>query len=380
MSKTGTILVLNQDVSGMNRYLIGEMEKNWDVTVEDVPYPTLPRYIRMARTIHPRGIAWKKRFDAAIIRYHTSPDSFQKRSEYAQHIVARYESKFDIAFQISGLFNSFAAVHDRPRILFASYNTFLAYHEWHPWAPFRDNEEFSRWYRLEKELYEEADAIMCTNRYVEQSFIRDYGLDAGRLHYVGYGFNFGYLPDVEKHYNSNTALFVGYDFERKGGPTLVEAFRLVQEEIPEVRLRIIGPSRLDVRYRAQGVEHIPRIRDRSLLQKYFSEADFFVMPSLCEPFGLVFLEAMAHKNACIGSTNNAMPEIISDGETGYLVEPGNTRQLAAYMKRLFTERELKETMGHAAFLRVQEDFTWPICGERMHAVFRLFENGQDLVS
>jgi glycosyltransferase involved in cell wall biosynthesis len=197
-----------------------------------------------------------------------------------------------------------------------------------------------------------------------QSFVEDYGLPESKLTYIGYGINFETVPDVEKNFDSNLALFVGYDFERKGGPTVVEAFQRVREEIRSARLRIIGPAHLDSRYLIEGVEYTPRIQDRQLMQEHFREADFFVMPSLCEPFGLVFLEAMAFKNACIGANQDAMPEIIDHGRTGYRIGAGDVDHLAYVMRQLFRDRGLRRTLGLAAWRDVQSRFTWRKCGDR----------------
>ncbi len=368
MVKRGTILVLNQDVSGMNRFLFEQLEKEWYLIVEDVPEPKAPKYIRMGLTFHPSILKWKTRLYASLLRYSISKRCFEKRSKYARRIVDRNRGKFDAALQIGGLFNSFQINADFHRIVFASFNTYLAYTQWRPWAPFESDEEFSRFYALERELYHNADCLLCTNKYVINSFMKNYELEADKLHYIGYGINFDVLPDIEKRDDLKIALFIGYEFERKGGPAVIEAFKAIREEIPDARLRIIGPLDLDKKYLVNGVEYLGRISDRNEIERHMSEASFFVMPSLCEPFGLVFLEAMAYKNACIGSTNNAMPEIIEHGKTGYLVSPGEVDELSMYMKNLFVDATLRRKMGIASFQRVQRHFTWDVCGERVRKI------------
>ena len=374
MNACGTVLVFNYNVSGMNRFLFRELKTEWNLIVEDIPHPVLPRYVLAALSFHPRKATWKKRYGLALTRYHTSAPCFRTRSRYARRVAANH-AEFDIAFQIGGLFNGLAAVRGRPRATFASFNMCLSRREWPPWAPFRSDAAYRQWLELEKELYVQTDHLLCTNRYVMRSFEQDYGIPPEKLHYIGYGINFDVLPDVKKTYRSRLALFVGYDFQRKGGPTVVEAFRLARKDFPDARLRIIGPTQLSAEYLVEGVEFVPRLADRAALQRHFTEADFFVMPSLCEPFGLVFLEAMAHKNACIGSTNNAMPEIIEHGRTGYVVEPGNAEALAEYMRRLFGNEDLRREMGDASLQRVQEHFTWAACGARVREVFRTMRSG-----
>jgi len=365
----GTVLVLNQDVSGMNRFLFRELSREWRLVVRDVPYPAVPRYLRLALTFHPHVPTWKRRFRGALDRYHASADCFRARSASARAAVAA-TPEADVVLQVAGTFDGLSAGAGRRRVAFASFNTTLARREWPPWAPFPDDDAFARWYELERDYYRRADCVLCTNGHVMDSFVRDYGLDWARLRYIGYGVNFEPLPEVVKGYDGRLALFVGYDFARKGGPTVVEAFRRVRKEVPDARLRVIGPASLGAECRGEGVEHVPPTRDRAALVRHLAEATFYVMPSVCEPFGLAFLEAMACKNACIGSARDAMPEVIEHGVSGYLVEPGDVAALAGHMKRLFTDRELARDMGEAAFRRVRERFTWAACGERARAALR----------
>jgi glycosyltransferase involved in cell wall biosynthesis len=366
---TGTVLVLNQDVSGMNPFLFREIARDWRVRIEDVGYPLLARVLSVAGAFHPRLRVWKRRANAALNAYFLSPSCFRARSRAARAALSRHAGRADLVLQIGGTFDGLTGAPVR-RALFASFNTALAYREWPAWAPFVDDRAFRRWYDLERACYHQADVILCTNRYAAASFVADYGVDPRRLFHIGYGVNFDSLPHTPKDPDSAVALFVGYDFVRKGGPTVVEAFRRVRREVPWARLRIIGPANLDERYLGDGIEHLPPVRDRAALQRHYLEARFFVMPSVCEPFGLAFLEAMGCGNACIGSTRNAMPEIIEHGRTGFLIEPGDVEALAEGMRRLFLEPGLAAEMGQAATRRLREEFLWPACGNRVRTALR----------
>ena len=82
------------------------------------------------------------------------------------------------------------------------------------------------------------------------------------------------------------------------------------------------------------------------------------MPSLFEPLGSVFFEAMAHALPCIGTDCCAMPEFISQGENGLLARPADARDLAARMLELASDPEKARAMGAEGFRRVRERFTW----------------------
>jgi glycosyltransferase involved in cell wall biosynthesis len=91
----------------------------------------------------------------------------------------------------------------------------------------------------------------------------------------------------------------------------------------------------------------------------------FALPSRCEPFGLVFLEAMVFGLPCIGTRRDAMPEIIEDGITGYLVETGDEATLADRLVHLLQDRNLAKRMGEAGHARVMSRFQWSHVAERM---------------
>ena len=155
---------------------------------------------------------------------------------------------------------------------------------------------------------------------------------------VGAGVNFDSGYDRPKVYDGRTILFVGKDFVRKGGPYLLEAFDLVRRRLPEARLVIVGPRESHER---DGVHLLGRVDDRNRLQQLYAEATLFVMPSLFEPWGNVFTEAMAHGLPCIGTSVGGVPDIIVDGETGYLFPPGDAEAMAEKVLWHFSHSALR---------------------------------------
>jgi alpha-maltose-1-phosphate synthase len=101
-----------------------------------------------------------------------------------------------------------------------------------------------------------------------------------------------------------------------------------------------------------------------------SSAAVFVCPSIYEPFGLVNLEAMACETAVVASRVGGIPEIVEDGETGYLVdydptEPESfTTALAARVEELLSDPALASRLGKAGRVRAIEHFSWPAIAAR----------------
>ncbi len=82
------------------------------------------------------------------------------------------------------------------------------------------------------------------------------------------------------------------------------------------------------------------------------------MPSQVEPFGFVFIEAMAQKLPCIGADAFAMPEIIEHGSTGYVVPVGDARALAERLIDVLGDPQAARQMGERGYARAVERYTW----------------------
>lgn len=149
----------------------------------------------------------------------------------------------------------------------------------------------------------------------------------------------------------------------KGHDTLIDIWPKVVSEIPGAALYVAGDgddrARLESKAAALGlggnVRFLGRVSDETLAELY-RDCAFFVMPSRDEGFGLVFLEAMRAGKACIGG-RGAAAEVIEDGETGIIVDPGSPEQILDAVIRLLREPEKRTRMGAAGTLRVKSRFT-----------------------
>jgi glycosyltransferase involved in cell wall biosynthesis len=219
-----------------------------------------------------------------------------------------------------------------------------------------------QWYRLEMQLYQQAGCVFARSGRMADLLIDFYEVEPDKVATVGAGVNFDSEYDRPKVYDGRTIIFVGKDFERKGGPCLLEAFDLVRRRLPEARLVVVGPRESHER---DGVQFLGRIGDRKRLQQLYAKATLFAMPSLFEPWGNVFTEAMAHGLPCIGTSVGGIPDIIVDGETGYLVPPGESEILAECILRVLLNPGLAQQMGERGYRRVMGRFTWDKVVERM---------------
>lgn len=161
-------------------------------------------------------------------------------------------------------------------------------------------------------------------------------------------------------------LFLGNVIERKGLHTLLQALRLSTFDL---RLDIVGSLTADPAYAKQMQEFVstrslsPRVTFHSSLNNQplidkLKSAHILVVPSSYEGFGIVYLEGMGFGLPAIGTTLGAASEVIDDGRTGFLIQPGNAQGLAEKLELLNERRDLLLEMSLAAQGRYQRQPTW----------------------
>lgn len=101
----------------------------------------------------------------------------------------------------------------------------------------------------------------------------------------------------------------------------------------------------------------------------YSNAEVFVCPSVYEPFGIINLEAMACNTPVVASATGGIKEVVVDGETGFLVEPGNPEDLAEHIKKLLDDRGLAATFGANGRKRVEEMFSWESIAKKTYDMY-----------
>jgi len=156
--------------------------------------------------------------------------------------------------------------------------------------------------------------------------------------------------------------FVGQLDERKGIRVLLAAFQRIKRELPQTRLVFVGQGPLRESIADEVKKH--NWGDAVLLPGFLDDIagvmqaiDILLLPSFWEGFGIVLIEAMAAGKPAISTDTSSMPEIIVDGQTGYIVPPGDAEALAERAIKLLRDSSLREKFGKAARQRVLEKFT-----------------------
>jgi len=169
-------------------------------------------------------------------------------------------------------------------------------------------------------------------------------------------------------------LAIGRHVPQKGFDVLLRAFALAKPPGHDLLIAGDGPENQSLRHLAEqlGIHssvHFPGKVNHDKAVSLFAGSSWFVLPSRHEPMGIVNLEAMAAGKAVIASNVGGVPELVLHEQTGLLVEADNPNALAAALRTLSDNADLRQRLG-AAGRRRAESFAWPALADQYEEVYR----------
>ncbi|WP_428533599.1 glycosyltransferase family 4 protein [Rhodopila sp.] len=290
-----------------------------------------------------------------------TPFMFRRLNRILSRDVARIVPEIDFVIQTQGLFS--ARLPGKPLLIYTDY-TFLDNLD----SSDHDKRLFRspRFLAYEAALYRSAEAVATTGSHVEQTLVTRYGCDPSRVTTIHVGANASTAPVATDlgRYAAKKVVFVGVEWERKGGPALIEGFLQASRKHQDASLSIIGCS--------PAVSHpritvIGRIPPEDVAQHY-AAGSVFCMPSLIEPLGIAAVEASLSGLPVIATKIGGFYESVTHGETGFLVPPNDPAAVGAALERLFDAPDLGRRMGLAGCERNRARFDWNQVGKRLRSI------------
>ena len=237
---------------------------------------------------------------------------------------------------------------------------------------------YARW------LYNRGvDAVVAISEGVRQVLVGS-GVDPARIHVVASGVDgarFAAADDVRRRerarHGLDAATFViatvGALETRKGHAVLLEALAALVDLPFQVLCAGAGSQAGALAARRDALGLAVRVRflgELADVVPLLAAADLVVMPSLQEGLGVAALEAMAAGKPVVASRVGGLVEVVDDGVTGILVEPGDATSLAAALRMLASDRDRAARFGAAGRARVERRFSMRAMAEGTVAVYR----------
>jgi glycosyltransferase involved in cell wall biosynthesis len=282
--------------------------------------PLYKAYSRLCRAFRMRGLS----------PFHAEPVVAQYAADAVRKIRAALP---DVVVAPAGSTFAWGVPADVP-LVYASDATFRLVENYHP--NYRNLSPAAREIaeRLERNTIARADLVLYPSEWAAESAVRDYGANRARVHVIPWGANLEEAPDrasvlSRREPGPCRLLFIGANWEEKGADIAVETLAELKDRGVQAELVICGctPPRPVTQ---DGLTIIPYLdkndrEQRNRLEQLYRDADFFLLPTRADCYGIVFCEAAAHGVPSVAPATGGVPGAIRDGETGILLQPNATK-------------------------------------------------------
>lgn len=274
-----------------------------------------------------------------------------------KNYIEKNPAKYAFTFQLQSLFNGNSFLV--PHFVYTDHVTLA--NDTYPDINPREYKRSNLFLKIEKNLYSKSTMCFTMSSNISQLLIHTYNIPVNKVKCVFAGGNIDIPYDNEGNtYSSKNILFIGIDWKRKGGPFLLSVFKEVQKKIPDVKLTIIGCS---PKIKIANVHVLGRLNP-SELGIHFKNATLFCLPTLREPFGLVFIEAMRYKLPIISNKIGALPDMVINGLNGYLLNY-NLNDYVEIMTKLLLNPSLCKQLGENGYLHATKQYDWDKVGQEL---------------
>ena len=197
---------------------------------------------------------------------------------------------------------------------------------------------------LYSKVYGRAAGLVAWSNWAKRSFVTDYTCREQDVAVIPPGVDLSEFKAGNRDHELPRILFVGGDFERKGGELLLEVFRARFRGRAELILVTRGNVRAE-----PGVEVHRELQPNSAkLRELYASSDIFVMPTFADCFSIVAIEALAAGLPVVVTRVGGIPDIVVDGETGHLLEPGDSATLGNRLESLIVDPARRRAMSEKA--------------------------------
>jgi colanic acid/amylovoran biosynthesis glycosyltransferase len=222
--------------------------------------------------------------------------------------------------------------------------------------------------------YNQADGVITMSEFSKARLVA-IGVDAEKIHVIPYGID---VPPRELKRPSPggavRCLAVGRMVGKKAPILTLDAVRRAIGDCPQLTLDYVGEGELlpAVRQfiRAFGLEDRVTLhggQSHETVRRLMKEADIFVQHSITDPdsgdeegLPVAILEAMAHGLPVVSTRHAGIPECVTEGENGFLVDEGDSTEMGARLSELAQDPALRSRMGEMGWRRAERSFSWEL--------------------
>ena len=280
--------------------------------------------------------------------------------------------KIDYSIQMCGHPN---LVHPYPYFIVVDYMPYvdISMMDYDHWPIIKQKEHQHE----QENLYKNAQGIICFTPVLRHLLINYFEVDPCKVTSICSGVN-GFVDINYQKSPEKIILWVGQDYERKGGDDVIKAFSIFRQSHPDYKLYMVGVNK-DIN--EPNVKIFPFLHgdELNILDNLYKKAKMFVMPSYRENLGLVYLEAMARKTPIIATTRGGLAQMLRQSNSGLVVKPGNIKMLVNSMMLLAENEEMYHYYSNKAYMFSYNNARWDIFTCRLFDAIKKWNNGEEVV-
>lgn len=194
---------------------------------------------------------------------------------------------------------------------------------------------------MHRKVFGSAAALVAWSNWTKQSFVDDYGCREEDVAVIAPGINLDEFSIGDRNHELPRILFVGGDFERKGGDLLLDVFR----KRLRGRAELILVTRGNVASEPGVQVHRNLDVNSAALRELYRTSDIFALPTRADCFSLVCMEAQSAGLPTISTRVGGIPDVVEDGETGYLLKSGDSAALGDALESLVIDPAQRQAMS-----------------------------------
>ncbi|MDJ0752692.1 MAG: glycosyltransferase family 4 protein [Ardenticatenaceae bacterium] len=235
-------------------------------------------------------------------------------------------------------------------------------------------------WRLNRDCFKHARHLVTWSDWAKEGLVADYEVPPEKVTVIPPGVNPDEWKAAKRQATSTVKiLFVGGNLERKGGLVLLDAFRALKSETSEgnevdVELHLVTKDQADPQ---PGLFVYNNMQPNSApLKKLYHDCDIFCLPTYGDCLPMVLSEAGAAGLPVVSTTVAAIPEIVHENKTGFLVKTGDAQGLKEALKSLVTNQSRRLEFGQRAEVTVKERYDAQANARRLLTLLKQIAAGE----
>lgn len=355
--------------SGTGYYTLQQLKRFGKVEIFQYPLPKLLQ----------EWLTTQKSINRRLFKKNTSVEFLKAYSKYFSRKLSKDLKRrpVDILF-IAGSSQMIAYVKTDIPIVYMTDATFQQLQGYYSTFSNLANYNIKEGIELDKRAFHNATHCMLASKWNRVAAVQDYGVDEEKISVVPFGANLDLIPTKEelnlRVTKTCNLLFLGVEWERKGGEIVLQAYNVLKDWGINVTLHIIGcvpPHDLTAN---KSITIIPFLNKNckeefDLLIKIFQQTDFLVLPTRAECAGLVYCEASAFSIISITTDTGGVATYVRNGINGYRLPLDATgTQYAEKIKELLSDIPKLDAMKKSSRTLYEAELNWDNWGNEFNRI------------